>query len=213
MVSYLDEQVGEIVRKLQEHQIERDTLILFSSDNGPTYSGGADSAFFESAKPFRSEYGYGKGFVYEGGIRVPMIAKWPGQIQPGMDSDHISAFWDLLPTFCEIADAEVPDDIDGISFLPAMTGRGTQVEHEFLYWEFPSYNGQQAVRMGDWKGIRKDIFDGNLEIELYNLKTDIQERENVAADHPEIISRIEEIMRKEHIRSPVDRFKFPQLGD
>jgi len=213
MVSYLDEQVGQIVRKLQEHRLHENTLILFSSDNGPTYGGGADSPFFESAKPFKCEFGYGKGFVHEGGIRIPMIAKWPGNIQPGSESDHISAFWDLLPTLCEVAGATIPDGIDGISFLPTLTGTGAQKAHEFLYWEFPSYTGQQAVRMGDWKGLRKGIFEGNLEIELYNLKTDIQEQNNVAAEHPEIVDKIEGIMKREHVPSVVDRFKIKELGD
>jgi arylsulfatase len=213
MVSYLDEQVGQILKKLQEHDLDENTLILFSSDNGPTYGGGADSPFFESAKPFKCEYGYGKGFVHEGGIRVPMIARWPGRIEAGTESDHISAFWDLLPTLCDVAGANIPEGIDGISYVPAMTGEGTQTEHEFLYWEFPSYTGQQAVRMGDWKGLRKGIFEDNLQIELYNLKTDIQEQNNLAAEYPEIVARIEEIMRREHVPSVVDRFKIKQLGD
>jgi arylsulfatase len=213
MVSCLDDQVGQIVEKVEELGLGKNTLILFSSDNGPTYGGGADSPFFESAKPFKCEYGYGKGFVHEGGIRVPMVAKWPGHIQPGTESDHISAFWDLLPTFCEIAGANIPDGIDGISFVSAMTGQGTQVQHEFLYWEFPSYTGQQAVRLGSWKGLRKGIFDGNLEVELYDLRTDIQEQHNVAAENPEVVAKIEEIMRREHVPSEVDRFRIPQLGD
>jgi arylsulfatase len=213
MVSYLDDQVGQILDKLQALGLRENTLVLFSSDNGPTYGGGADSPYFESAKPFKCEFGYGKGFVHEGGIRVPMLAAWPGHIEPGSVSDHISAFWDLLPTLCQVAGAEVPEDIDGISFLPVMTGLGTQQNHEFLYWEFPSYKGQQAVRVGDWKGLRKGIFDGNLQIELYNLKTDIQEQQNVASDHPDVVARIEEIMKREHIPSKVERFKIRELGD
>jgi arylsulfatase len=142
-----------------------------------------------------------------------MIAKWPGTISPGTVTDHISAFWDLLPTLCEVAGSDAPEGIDGISFLPAMTGDGTQAEHEYLYWEFPSYTGQQAVRMGDWKGLRKGIFDGNLEIELYNLKSDIQEQNNLASKHPEIVAKIEEIMRREHVPSVVERFRIKELGD
>jgi arylsulfatase len=142
-----------------------------------------------------------------------MIAKWPGRIRPGTQTNHISAFWDLLPTFCEVAGADVPEGIDGISFVPVLTGEGSQPEHEFLYWEFPSYTGQQAVRMGDWKGLRKGIFEGNLEIELYNLKDDIQERNNVASNHPEVVAKIEEIMKREHLPSVVERFRIRQLGD
>jgi arylsulfatase len=213
MVSYLDEQVGQIVKTLQQYGLSENTLVLFNSDNGPTYGGGADSPFFESARPFKCEYGYGKGFVHEGGIRVPMIAKWPGRIQPGTETDHISAFWDLLPTFCEVAGTSAPEGIDGISFLPAVTGIGTQAQHEFLYWEFPSYTGQQAVRMGEWKGIRKGIFEGNLQIELYNLKTDIQEQNNLASNHPDIVTQIEKIMKQERTPPVVERFKFKELGD
>ena len=213
MVSYLDFQVGEIVKKLEELGLRENTLIVFSSDNGPTYGGGADSLFFESANPFKSEYGYGKGFVHEGGIRVPTIANWPNQIQAGTVSEHVSAFWDLLPTFCEVAGVKPPPDVDGISFVPAMTGERPQDEHEFLYWEFPSYQGQQAVRMGRWKGIRKNIFEGNLDIELYDLEADIQEQKNVAADNPEVVARIEEIMKREHVPSSVERFRIAQLGD
>ncbi|MGW8178510.1 MAG: arylsulfatase, partial [bacterium] len=211
MVSCLDEQVGQIVEKLEELGLRDNTLILFSSDNGPTYAGGADSQFFESAKPFKSEFGYGKGFVHEGGIRVPTIASWPKRIQPKTVSEHISAFWDLLPTFCEVAGADVPADIDGISFLPAMTGDGVQQEHDFLYWEFPSYEGQQAVRIGDWKGIRKNIFKGNFQVELYNLRADIQEQNNVAAENPEVVARIEEIMKQEHMPSSVERFRMSEF--
>jgi len=213
MVSYLDDQVGQIMQKLHECGVQDNTLVIFSSDNGPTYGGGADSPFFDSARPFQCEYGYGKGFVHEGGIRVPMIAKWPGHTRPGSETDHISAFWDVLPTLCEVAAAKIPDGIDGISFVPAMTGTGSQQQHEFLYWEFPSYQGQQAVRMGDWKGIRKNIFEGNLGIELYDLNTDIQEQHDLAAEYPEIVSKIEAIMNQEHVPSMVDRFKIPQIGD
>jgi arylsulfatase len=213
MVSYLDDQVGQLVAKLIELGIYQDTLILFTSDNGPSYAGGADPEFFDSAQPFKSEYGYGKGFVHEGGIRVPMIASWPGRIMPGSETDHISVFYDLLPTFCEIAGVKVPEKTDGLSFVPTLLGTDQQARHSFLYWEFPSYNGQQAVRLGNWKGIRKNIFDGNVEVELYNLESDIQELNNVASEHPDIVKEIEAIMQREHIPSEVERFQFEALGD
>lgn len=213
MVSYLDECVGELVKTLKELEVYDNTLILFSSDNGPTFNGGSDSAFFDSAAPFKSESGWGKGTVHEGGIRVPMIASWPGRIAAGQTSDHISAFWDLLPTLSEVAGTTAPPGLDGISFLPTLLGEEGQVKHDFLYWEFPSYTGQQAVRMGDWKGIRMNIFKGNKEIELYDLTSDPRKQLNVAAANPDVVSQMEAIMEREHTPAILEKFKFTQLGD
>lgn len=213
MITYLDDQVGEIIEKLKELNLYENTMIIFTSDNGPAYSGGVDAEYFNSAKPFPNNYGRTKGFTYEGGIRVPMIASWPGKIEAGSKTDHISAFWDVLPTFSELVNLKVPDDIDGLSFLPTLLGEEKQEKHEFLYWEFPSYQGQQAVRMGDWKGIRKNIFKGNMDVELYDLKTDPTESKNIATNHPEIVAKIEAIMKREHTPAELDRFKIKQLGD
>ncbi len=212
MVSYLDEQVGTLVQQLKDLGIYNNTLIIFSSDNGPTFNGGTDSPWFNSGGLFKSEQGWGKCYVNEGGIRVPMIASWPGHIKPGTTSNHVSAFWDVLPTLCEIVGMQTPNGIDGISFLPALTGK-KQDTHKYLYWEFPMYGGQQAVRLSQWKGIRKNIFNGKMNIELYNLDTDIQELTDVSAQHPEIVTQIEEIMRKEHQVASNDIFKIKQLGD
>lgn len=211
MISYLDERVGELVRTLKEQGLYENTLIIFSSDNGPTFNGGTDSPWFNSGGPFKSERGWGKAFLHEGGIRVPMIASWPGKIAPGTESDHISAFWDLLPTFCEAAGADIPADVDGISYLPELLGEGDQEKHPHLYWEFPASGGQQAVRMEQWKAIRKDIQQGNLELELYNLEEDIQEQQNVASDYPEIIEQIELIMQTEHSTSQLERFRMEAI--
>lgn len=213
MVSYFDEQVGEIVATLKELGIYENTLIIFSSDNGPTHNGGTDSPWFDSARPFKSEAGWGKGNVTEGGIQVPMIAHWPGIINPGTETDHISAFYDVLPTLCEIAGTEPPEPVDGISFLPTLLAKGHQKEHEFLYWEFPASGGQQAVRMGSWKGIRKNIFKDSLRVQLYNLKEDIQEVNDVSALHPEIVRKIEAVFEQEHVPAENERFKIRQLGD
>jgi arylsulfatase len=213
MITYLDDQVGEIVIKLKELDLYENTIIIFTSDNGPTYTGGVDAEFFNSAKPFKNEYGRTKGFTYEGGIRVPMIASWPEKIKAGSITDHISAFWDVMPTLGELVNEKVPDDIDGISFLPTLLENKNQQNHEFLYWEFPSYQGQQAVRMGDWKGIRKDIFKGNMAVELYNLKNDPSETVDLALKFPEIVLQIETIMKNEHTPAELDRFKIKQLGD
>jgi arylsulfatase len=147
MISYLDEQVGLMVQQLKDLGIYDNTLVIFTSDNGPTYNGGTDSPWFNSGGPFNSEYGRGKGFTFEGGMRVPMIASWPDHIEPGTRSDHVSAFWDVMPTLCEIAGVDAPEDTDGLSFLPSLTGN-MQPKHEYLYWEFPEYGGQQAERIG-----------------------------------------------------------------
>ena len=213
MVSYLDNQVGLLIQQLKDLGIYENTVIFFTSDNGPTYNGGTDSEWFNSAGPFREGYGLTKGSVYEGGIRVPMIASWPGIITPGSGSDHISAFWDVLPTLSEIAGIQVPEGLDGISFLPALRGETSQPAHESLYWEFPESGGQQAVRMGKWKAIRKDIRKGNLEIELYDLSADIREENNVAASYPDIVARMAEIMKDEHTPCELPAFRITELGD
>ncbi|MEE9364603.1 MAG: arylsulfatase [Cellulophaga sp.] len=213
MITYLDDQVGEIVAKLKKLGLYENTLIIFTSDNGPTYTGGVDAEYFNSARPFLNNYGRTKGFTYEGGIRVPMIASWPAKIKAGTTTNHISAFWDILPTFAELVKTNAPEGIDGLSFLPTLLDEKNQKKHKFLYWEFPSYQGQQAVRMGDWKGIRKDIFKGNMKIELYNLKKDRTESTNVAEQYPKIVAQIEAIMKREHTEAEIDRFKIKELGD
>lgn len=213
MISYLDERIGELIDYLKREGLYDNTLILFSSDNGPTYNGGTDSPWFDSGGPFNSERGWAKGFLHEGGIRVPMIASWPGKIEAGSSSSHISAFWDLLPTFCEVAGTDIPDHLDGISFLPELLRVGEQKQHPYLYWEFPESGGQQAVRMGPWKAIRKKIKEGNLHLELYNLEEDLQEQYNVASDHPEIIAEMELILKIEHEPAQLERFRMEALGD
>ena len=213
MISYLDEQVGDLIKKLKDIGQYENTLVIFTSDNGPTYAGGADTPFFDSAKPFKTEYGWAKGFVHEGGIRVPMIASWPGRIKRGSRSNHISAFQDMMPTFCDIIGISIPNNTDGISMKPTLFGKNQSNTHEYLYWEFPAYKGQQAVRMGKWKAIRRNIFDGNMKIELYDLNSDYREQNDVASAHPEIILKIKNFMVDSHTRSHLERFHFSQLGD
>ncbi|MGD2154383.1 MAG: sulfatase-like hydrolase/transferase, partial [Gemmatimonadales bacterium] len=177
---------GRIRRLLEELGLADRTLIIFTSDNGPTFNGGTDSEFFNSAGPLRGL----KTQLYEGGIRVPLIAWWPERIEAGRTSDHVSAFWDFLPTFAELTGTEVPVEVDGRSLLPILLGRpGEQVPHEYLYWE---YHGRQAVRLGDWKGYRASVDDA---IELYDLATDIGELRNVADLHPDVVAWIAEIMQ------------------
>lgn len=212
MISYLDMQIGELISELKKQGIYENTIIIFTSDNGPTYTGGVDANYFNSARPFDNNYGRTKGFVYEGGIRVPLIASWPNKIKPGSTTKHISAFYDMMPTFADIAGAATPKDVDGLSFKNVLLGEN-QKKHDYLYWEFPSYQGQQAVRMGKWKAVRKNIFKGNLEIELYDLSKDIKELNDVSKEHPTIVKQVEDIMKKEHVPATNKRFKFKQLGD
>jgi len=200
MVNVLDDQVGEIIAKLKELGIYENTLIIFTSDNGPHHEGGADPDYFDSNGILQ---GY-KRDLYEGGIRVPMIAVWEGKIEPGQETGHISAFWDVLPTAADIAGAKTPDNIDGISFLPTLLGNEGQKEHDYLYWEFSEQNGKQAVRMGKWKGIRLNVRDNpDNPIELYDLEKDPSEQTNIAGEHPDEVEKITEIMSSAHLASVV----------
>ena len=196
MVTRMDRDVGRILDLLAELDLEQDTLVLFTSDNGPTYDriGGSDSEFFASAGPLRGL----KGSTYEGGIRVPLVVRWPGRVRAGAVSDHVAAFWDVMPTLLEAAGVEVPGGLDGLSFLPTLLADRGQREHEYLYWEFRAYGGQQAVRLGDWKGVIQRMKQGNRELELYDLARDVGERDDVAADHPELVERIRAILSEAH---------------
>ena len=193
MVTRLDKQVGEIVKLLEKLGIAHNTLVIFSSDNGPHMEGGADPDFFNSSGNVRGR----KRDLYEGGIRVPMIAKWPQKIKAGRTTDHVSAFWDLLPTLAEMADASVPQSSDGISLLPVFKGQTeSQKKHNHLYWEFHEQNGKQAVRMSDWKGVRLNVFDNpDGPIELYDLSKDLKELNNIADEYPQIVKEIDSLMK------------------
>jgi arylsulfatase len=186
MITRMDREIGRIRTLLEELGLDDKTLIIFTSDNGPTFNGGTDSEFFNSAGPLRGL----KTQLYEGGIRVPLIAWWPQLVEAGSTSDHVSAFWDFLPTFAELVGTEVPTDVDGLSLLSTLFGRSDeQARHEYLYWE---YHGRQAVRLGDWKGYRASV---DSPIELYDLAADIGETRDVADLHPDVVARIAAIMQ------------------
>jgi len=197
MVDYLDVQVGEIVAKLKELGVYENTLIIFTSDNGPHQEGGADPDYFNSNGPLK---GY-KRDLYEGGIRAPMIAVWDGKIVAGSESDHISAFWDVFPTLAEISGTTASENIDGISFLPTLLGE-KQPEHEYLYWEFFERGGRTAMRKGDYNVLKPE----ETTTELYNLSEDIGEENNVADEHPEIVKEMLELMQTAHTDSEVFKF-------
>ena len=198
MITRMDADVGKIMAALRETGQEENTIVIFTSDNGPHREGGHDPDFFDSNGPLRGI----KRDLYEGGIRVPMIVRWPARIKPGQVSDQVWAFWDLLPTLAEAAGLPVPSGLDGISMLPAWLGK-PQRNHEYLYWEFHEGGFKQAVRVGDWKGVR--LAPGK-PLELYDLRTDVGETRNVAAQHPDVVARMEKILagaRTESAEFPV----------
>ena len=190
MITRMDRDVGTLLSRLEELGIDDNTIVMFSSDNGTTYVQGSYADYFNSVGDFRGL----KGSVFEGGIRVPMIAKWPGHIEAGSTTDHVSAFWDVMPTIAEITGTTVPAGIDGQSFLPALTG-GEQPADDPLYWEYHAFGGMQAVRMGPWKGVRQQIRrQSDSPVELYNLMDDPSESTDVAADHPDVVRQIRAVM-------------------
>lgn len=209
MISHMDKGIGEIMELLKELVLDENTIVVFTSDNGPTYNrlGGSDSDYFESKGHLR---GY-KGDLYEGGIRVPFIARWIGHIDEGTSNDHVCAFWDVMPTICEITNTSPPSGIDGISFLPTLLGKKGQKNHDYLYWEFPAYGGQQAVRFGDWKAIRTGLKKHNSDtsVQLYDLKKDLGEKNNVAEKHPDIVKKVSDIMQT--TRTESELFPFPEI--
>ena len=203
MVSLLDKQVGDILNKLKQLGLDKNTIVVFTSDNGPHREGGADPDYFDSNGIYR---GY-KRDLYEGGILEPMIAWWPGKVKSGSNTDHVSAFWDVLPTFAELAKADCPKNVDGISFLPTLLGEKGQKQHESLYWEFHELGGRQAVRKGKWKLVRYKVFNpAKTTTELYDLSSDPGEAKNLANEYPNIVKDLNEIMQSSRVDS--DLFKF-----
>jgi arylsulfatase A-like enzyme len=184
MITRMDRDIGTLIQRLRELKVDDNTVVFFSSDNGPHKEGGVDPTFFNSSGPLRGI----KRDLYEGGIRVPLIVRWPGKIKPGQVSDLNAAFWDVLPTLAEIAGAARPKPVDGISFLPTLLGKPQTNHHDFLYWEFHEGGFKQAARHGDWKAVRLKPESG---LELYNLKTDIGETNNVASSKSNIVSTFE----------------------
>jgi arylsulfatase A len=204
MVTRLDRDIGRVLAALDELGIDDDTLILFSSDNGPTFNGGTDSEFFDSTAGLRGH----KATLWEGGIRVPLIARWRNHIPAGRITDHCSGFQDILPTLCDVARIETPPNIDGINFAPTLLGGREQKQHDFLYWEYHSNGGSQAVLSGRWKAVRLGATKRpDAPIELYDLEDDPIESTNVAAAHPEIAERLAAILAT-RTRSPFARWNF-----
>ena len=196
MVTRLDRDVGRIMERLKNLGLDTNTLVIFTSDNGPSAEASHRPAFFNSAGPLRGV----KRDMYEGAMRVPMIARWPGKIEAGAVTDHVCAFWDILPTFAELAGVPAPEGIDGISIVPALLGQ-PQADHEYFYWDYGHVREtyKQAVRMGDWKGVR---VGARAPLELYDLSEDPGETKNVADQLPNVVVKIEEILKKARVATP-----------
>ncbi len=217
MITRMDREVGRMMDLIKELGLDDNTIFVFTSDNGPlngNHQGlaGTDCAFFNSNSGLRN----GKGSLYEGGIRAPGIVRWKGKIEAGSTNDRITGFEDWMPTLLELAGSAkaTPKNLDGISFAPTLLGK-KQPERPFLYREFPNYGGQQSIRVGDWKAVRQNLKPKkknekpDLTIELYNLKDDPAETKNVAADHPDVVAKLEALMREQH--SPSKDFPLPAL--
>ncbi len=193
MISRLDAYVGEIMAKLEEKGLKDNTIVVFTSDNGPHEEGGADPTFFGRDGKLRGL----KRSCHEGGIRIPFIVSWPGHIAEGSESDHQLAFYDVMPTLKELVNEKQPEGEDGLSFLPELLGRGDQKKHDFLYWEFEETD-QIGLRQGDWKLVVKKGVP-----ELYNLAEDIHEDNNIASLHPDRVKKMVEIIRSQHTDNPL----------
>jgi len=206
MITRMDEGIGDILRALDDVGVAENTVVIFTSDNGPTFNGGTDSEFFSSTGGLRGL----KTMLYEGGIRVPLIVRWPGRVAPGAISDHVSAFWDFMPTLADIAGAARPLQTDGLSMVPVLTGdAAAQSIHERLYWE---YHGGQALVSGQWKAVRSDT---EAPVELYDLTADPTESTDVSASHPDVVERLLGEMDSARTPSaffPLDRTKAARLG-
>jgi len=207
MMTVMDEGVGQLMNLLKELNLDDNTVVMFSSDNGPHKEGGHMPDFFNSNGGLR---GY-KRSLTEGGIRAPLIVRWPGKVKPGTISNHISAHWDLFPTLCEIADASIPEGLDGISHLPELLGKD-QRKHEYLYWEFMERGGKRALRFGEkgeWKALQlKMSKNKNAPIALYHLAEDPQEKNDVANHHPELIKYVKKTFDKAHTKNPHFQFQW-----
>lgn len=205
MITYLDAQVGIIMEKIKKLGLDDNTIIMFSSDNGATFNGGVDRYFFHSNGGLRGQ----KMDLFEGGIREPFIARWPGKIPAGKTSGLVCAQFDMLATFAELTGQQVANT-DGISFLQELKGNHAgQEQHHYLYFEYPENGGQLAIRMGDWKGVKVDVrHHPEKQWMLFNLSTDRNETTDMAAQHPEVIRQFETIVKKEHQQAPIREWEF-----
>ncbi len=205
MVSRMDRDVQRMVDLLEKKGIAENTIVIFTSDNGTHREGGHDPEYFDSNGPFRGS----KRDLYDGGIRTPFIVKWPAQITPGTASFHQSAFWDFLPTVCDLIGADEPKDTDGISYLPTLLSQGKQKTHDYLYFEFHEGGGKQAVVQENWKLIRLNVnTPKKTKLELYNTNSDPGEMANVVAQYPKKAAELLKIMNGARTVNPLFKFTF-----
>lgn len=198
MVRYVDNTVGAVLERLKKEGLDENTLVIFASDNGPHSEGGHNCDFFDSNGVLRGQ----KRDLYEGGVRVPMVARWPGKIKAGATSKHISGFLDMLPTICDLTNQETPTNIDGISMLPTLLGNNAeQKQHDYLYWEFYEQGGRQAIRQGNWKAVKLHVRDSktSVKFELYNLAEDLSEANDLASKYPEKVEEMEKLFKEAHV--------------
>ena len=214
MISHLDRDVGAVLQRLKDLGLEDNTIVIFSSDNGTTHlEQEVDYAFFRSVGELRGL----KGSLYEGGVRVPTLVRWPGHVQAGTATDYVSGFEDWMPTILDAigAGSQIPPATDGLSLLSILTGKD-QPQRPFLYREFPGYGGQQSVRVGDWKAVRQGMTRGNIDVELFNITTDIGEQHNVADEHADIVEQLTKRMAQQHQPSeefPLRPFDKPAINN
>lgn len=205
MISRVDRDLGTLLAKLKEYGIDEQTLVVFTSDNGPHREGGNDPEFNHSSGPLRGI----KRSLHEGGIRVPTIVRWPGKIKAGSESDFAGSFQDVMPTLAAVAGAEkhLPKRLDGVNFLPTLLGKPEeQVQHEFLYWAFYEAGGARALRAGDWKAIQQPITGP---VRLYNLADDLNEANDLAGEHPEMVAKFTRLMDGAY--EPNEKWQFPAV--
>jgi arylsulfatase A-like enzyme len=204
MMTLLDSDVGRVLALIDELGIDENTIVMLSSDNGPHREGGHKPEFFDSNGPLR---GF-KRDLYEGGIRAPLLVRWPGKVTPGSESDLISAHWDMLPTFCELAGVAAPEGIDGVSIVPTLRGQADdQALHDYLYWEFYEQGGKRAARFGDWKAVQLDVHNKPAgPVQLFELSSDLGETRDVASEHPNLVAKAGAIFADAH--RPSEHWKF-----
>lgn len=204
MITYLDAQVGIILQRIKELGLDENTIILFSSDNGATFNGGVDARFFNSVQGLRGL----KMDLYEGGIRMPFIARWPGKIKAGSISTHVSAQYDFFATVAELTHQKAATD--GLSFLPELLGK-KQPQHDYLYFEYPEKGGQLAIRMGKWKAVKTNLRKNpKASWQLFDLSKDEKETTDVATQYPALLKRFDAIVKKEHRNSHIKEWQFAE---
>lgn len=200
------------MKLLKELNLDDNTVVFFTSDNGTTYlKDQVDYEFFNSVGPLRGL----KGSLYEGGIRVPLIVRWPGKIKADTVSNHLAAHYDVLATLADITGAKTPNDTDGISYVPTLLSQPErQKKHDYLFWDFAGYGGQLAVRMGKWKGIKHNLRKNpDAPLELYDLEEDVSEKNNLTEKYPKVAAKIEKIMLEARSRPLTKKFQFGRYRD